>query len=262
MMRRTDLAFVVLVISAVVLALPDNAMASPAPPEGQEIWTQVTVTYSQPYKAQKGNPVAVVYYRCEQQGKGTKCNPRDGYYVHNGVALAELPTTNGGAHLSHVPTWEKREKPDQLYICGAEMAAKAAEDVPVEGIHCHGDHDDIKLLGSPWRAWVVKAIYTYSIGQPNYSIGQPPIAWRTTVSGKETVHDGAFKCFIKPRSLDCNPDIKNAGGQGTLEYWHYVNATPDTGESGRTAKRWEKFTLESGKDDATAVGDNIEIKPQ
>ena len=188
-----------------------------------------------PYRAKKGDPVAVVYYRCELLLGGKECTPRNGlYYVHNGVAVDDLPTTKGGAWVSHVAKWKNQAAVvDELYICGAEYAATF---VPGTKPHCHGD---TKSTAGDEQPWAVKAIYTYSVGQP--------ITWIVD-NDQDTPHNGVFKCFQRENSKDCDPDITKAGGKGTLKYWHYVNATPvkSDNEDGRTAKWWEKFTLESG----------------
>ncbi len=179
--------------------------------------------------AKKGDPVAVVYYYCKL--KGGKCTPRDGlYYVHNGVAVEDLPVGKGGAKVYHVSGWELTgpktgPKIDELHICGPEEAAD-----PPSGITCH--HNSKGIIDR----WVVKAIYSYS--------GEP-IAWRV---GNET-HNGAFKCFQR-KGQPCDSDIGKVAGktlQGTLEFWHYVNNPPyETGEDGRTAKSWKKFTHQQG----------------
>jgi hypothetical protein len=216
-----------------------------------------------PHHAEKGDPVAVVYYECKLNAKN-ECTPSgDLYYVHNAVAIEDLPATGGGGKVGHVSAWPQGAGPtiDELYICGPERAAQWAREIVKDVPHCHVTRGAAGAAKD--HTWVTKAIYTYSVGEP--------IAWKVTEGGKvKDLHNGVFKFFQQPGGPE-DPDIRKiidkAGGETTrqgpctLGVEHYVNNNPvSPKEDGRTAyKSWEKFILQSKKVEVEA-NQSITIK--
>ncbi len=190
--------------------------------------------------ANKHDPVAVVYYRYDPNATQDPKDVHGGlYYVHNCVALEELPTKDDLAHISHVAEWPT---PKHVYICGTkkcvEEAVKASKG---------GKYKGSEVSPDPWRPWVWVAIHRYGHNEYPDKIDRQPIAWMVDNKLKDP-HNGVFDSF------------ERKGKVCILHYWHYVNKPYGAGEDERTAKKADKFTLQEGSD--TSATGNIKIATQ
>lgn len=178
----------------------------------------------------KDHPVAVVYYRYDQNAQETaaKDHAHDGiYYVHNGVAVEPLPTAQGGgARVRHVGKWPTVE---ELYICAASEAQKASGAGPGHGYA--GSDIDVKKKKDQWRPWVCKFIHPYDLGA---GIVPRPSAWM--VDDADDPHNGAFDHLEASLNGAC-----------TIHYRHFKNPSPSSqDESDRTAHDPKTFVLRPG----------------
>ena len=205
----------------------------------------------------KGEPVAVVYYRCEHGGG--ECKPHKGpeppvkavqgitppvtlYYVHNGVALDNLP--KDGAWIKHAANYPTV---DEVHVCSAEAAFRATKDMKY---CCTGSENDAG--DKQWRAWTLVSIQKYT-GQ-GIRIPNPPIAimWRFN---KDVTHNGVFVSFT-PKGGSPITDFKNVKSgvvvEGTLEYLHWVNRKKpivEGADAGRIAENPDDFDLLARSED-------------
>ncbi len=186
-------------------------------------------------EAEKNNPVAVVYYRCEVE-KG-KCIPHgDFYYVHNGVALEHLPPNNHRVRISHVATWPDT---NEVYIFGKKDAAQAVKDGKGKTDCCGSE--EVPIKDTIWRPWVWVAIYPYLDDHHQLLVDHQPIAWMVDHKLNDP-HNGVLDL------LECSK------GECTLHYQHFKNKNPDKtkGEDARTVHdptgtEWQKkFQQEKG----------------
>lgn len=197
--------------------------------------------------AKKGNPVAIVYHLCHfvkaTKTKAASC-PRLGnrFFVHNGIALANLTANEPAAKIGHVSTWGNSsipEKKDTWFICSLIRVIRFAEKQPgTAGQPCKKEADSIY-----WVRDRTLGMYqsTFTFLTQTFTISKVPIAYK--VGNDTQAHDGVFVCYMPTGSTSCLRTIP-ASFTGTLFFEHYVNPKAKAqGLEGRQAKNPEDFML-------------------
>lgn len=199
----------------------------------------------------KWDPIAIVYHRCKANTTAKTC-PRVGkyYYVHNGIALANLKNHAPYTTMGHVGKWPNggKPQPQQWLICSHKRILAVIQGK--ESTKCHADPG--KLY---WVRDLTKYVYNSPVIINGKSIPVHMVAIAYKIGGK--VNDGVFVCYQSKNAMQCKTRTFTAKifkFTGALYLEHYVNPNGTTPITARRAKTKNAFAL---NDHARQPGDSL-----